>query len=643
MKFLTSIFIIFLLTSYSIIAKEIPIEHFAKNADFINIKISPNGEHYAFTFRDNTQVNLAVMRKSDKKILGVFEFGEWKQVIDFHWGNDERVLMEVEKRVGFLDERGSFKSLYAGNINGKKKIQLIKIENYWYSILSTLKDDPKNILITKNYNTEDGKSKPTKLNIYNGRQVYTGDVPAINARSLVSTKSGDVRFAVEFETNDDNVDLIKYKIAYKNPDNNDWSSLTLDGLEGKPGATFTPLAVSPNKKYAYISSNVSTKTNSLLRVDLSNGIYKIVSQNERVDLGGLIYAEDGTPLAAVYDDGYTTLDFLGTGHPEEQTYKSLLNSFPDSKVSLTSYTADKQFVTLFVRNDINPGDFYLFNLKDKTAEFVASTMEWINPKNMAEMRPISYTARDGVTIHGYLTVPKDSDGKNLPLIMHPHGGPHGPRDDWGYDRHVQLMASRGYAVLQTNFRGSGGYGYEFQQMGYRKWGTEMQDDLTDGVKWAINEGIANADKVCIFGGSYGGYASLMSVTREPDLYKCALGYVGVYDLKVMKTAGDIPRTKSGKSFLKRVLGTDSKQLEAHSPSYNVDKIKAALFIVHGSEDVRVPMEQYYSLTNALDKAEIEYESMVKPEGHGYTQPKNAIEFFEKAEVFFDKHIGSASN
>lgn len=252
--------------------------------------------------------------------------------------------------------------------------------------------------------------------------------------------------------------------------------------------------------------------------------------------------------------------------------------------------------------------------------------------------PFKIKARDGVELNGYLTIPKGAADKNLPAIVYLHGGPHGPRDLWQYNPETQYMASLGYAVLQVNFRGSGGYGSEFQKSGYKKWGREMQDDVTDATYWAINEGIIDKDKICIYGGSYGGYTTLMGVIREPDLYKCAIGYVGVYSIPEMKESGDIPTRESGRKYLDMVHGTDMEDMQARSPSFNVDKIKAKLFIAHGEDDVRVPMEQYEALTSALDKIGYPYESMVRDEGHGFHQPKNISDFYTKMAEFFAESL-----
>lgn len=226
------------------------------------------------------------------------------------------------------------------------------------------------------------------------------------------------------------------------------------------------------------------------------------------------------------------------------------------------------------------------------------------------------------------------------MVVMPHGGPHGPYDEWGYDPDVQLLASNGYAVLQVNFRGSGGYGQDFEAMGYQKWGREMQDDITDATLWAINERIADPDRICIAGASYGGYASLMAVVREPDLYQCAIPIAGVYSLPMMRKKGDYRRNRRASNvFLDDYLGRDEDDLIARSPAYHVDQIKADLFFIHGTEDVRVPIDQAEFVRDQLDDAGISYEWMERDEGHGFTQLENRRDMYEAILMFLDQHIG----
>ena len=226
------------------------------------------------------------------------------------------------------------------------------------------------------------------------------------------------------------------------------------------------------------------------------------------------------------------------------------------------------------------------------------------------------------------------------MVVLPHGGPHGIYDNWGYDSDAQFLASRGYGVLQVNYRGSGGRGRDFIESGYEEWGGKMQDDVADGVKWAIDSKLADANRICTYGASYGGYAALMQPIRYPGMYKCAIGYVGVYDLEVMKTEGDIKDRASGRRYLDRVLGTDEAKLKAWSPAQNVDKIKVPVFLVQGSVDKRVPMEQFNALKDAFKTAGTPIETMVvQGEGHGFYKPENRAELYRRMEAFLSKYIG----
>ena len=257
------------------------------------------------------------------------------------------------------------------------------------------------------------------------------------------------------------------------------------------------------------------------------------------------------------------------------------------------------------------------------------------------MRAIDVTARDGTRLHGYITIPKGSNGKNLPLIINPHGGPHGVRDEWGFNPEVQLFANRGSAVLQINYRGSGGYGNAFEKLGYRHWGDTMQDDLTDSVRWAITQGIADPNRVCIYGASYGGYAALMSVVREPGLYKCTVGYAGAYDLDVQRHDSDTSESEAGRSYLNDVFPPTVAERQQQSPVNGVARIKAAIMLVHGKKDERVPIKNMYELIDRLKAVGKAPEDVVVAdrEAHGFRDIKNNVNLYTHMLAFFDKHIG----
>ena len=330
--------------------------------------------------------------------------------------------------------------------------------------------------------------------------------------------------------------------------------------------------------------------------------------------------------------------------PEAKLLVGLMQQFPGADVQLTSSTPDGSKVVFLVSGGSDPGQFFLYDSASRKASFLFARRPWIKPEQMAAVEPISLKSRDGLALHGYLTRPSgQEDAKNLPTVVFVHGGPYGIRDHWEFDPHVQMLASRGYAVLQVNYRGSGGYGEAFEQAGFREWGGKMQDDVTDATRWAIAQGVADPKRICIFGASYGGYAALEGAVKEPELYRCAIGYVGVYDLRLMYTRGDIPQSTYGDNYLKRVLGEDESVLWDRSPIAHLDRLKAKVMLIVGGADKRVPPVQGESLRSALNKAHIEHEWIYqRTEGHGFYDEKSAQDMFGKVVAFLDRNLGAQS-
>src|SRR5690606_17223537 len=262
------------------------------------------------------------------------------------------------------------------------------------------------------------------------------------------------------------------------------------------------------------------------------------------------------PVGAWYLDGKPRLAFFD-GHSDEARMQQMLQrAFPGAWASVRSSTRDGSLRVVLVQSDVDPGSFYLFDTATANAELLVARDEQIDSTRMAPMAPIQLKARDGVALHGFMTVPPGSDGKSLPMVVMPHGGPIGIFDAWRFDADAQLLAAAGYAVLQVNFRGSGNYGRAFRQAGARQWGGTMQDDVTDATRWAIEQGHADPQRICIYGASYGAYAALMGVVREPDLYRCAIGYVGVYDLPMM-VRDDLEHSRSTATWLREWVGSDT--------------------------------------------------------------------------------------
>ncbi|MBL9202263.1 MAG: S9 family peptidase [Opitutaceae bacterium] len=318
----------------------------------------------------------------------------------------------------------------------------------------------------------------------------------------------------------------------------------------------------------------------------------------------------------------------------------LAATFTGCELNYVSRSLDGSVMIIVVRHDREPGVFYVLDQKAGSLTQFKRIRD-IDPARLNPMKPIRYQARDGLEVHGYLTLPRGAEGKKVPLIMHPHGGPFGVRDSWGFDPDVQFLASRGYAVLQANYRGSGGYGRDFINKGRHQWGRAMQDDLTDAVQWAIAQGIADPKRIAIYGASYGGYASLAGAMLTPDLYACAVNYVGASDLELTfwRRGEDAWRDADEFNYRTEWVGPTRVWRDATSPILLVDRLKIPTLHAYGAEDPRVVINHWTRLEPLLKKHGKDYQSIVEgKQGHGFRNENESISFAVALERFLDAHL-----
>ncbi|MCA1714799.1 MAG: S9 family peptidase, partial [Gammaproteobacteria bacterium] len=472
-----------------------------------------------------------------------------------------------------------------------------------------------------------------KMDVYSGRRTPVVRVPVRRAR-FVTDNNGVVRFAIGADTDN------SVKLYYRAGDGSDWKLINDEASSGRIEAA---LGFSADNRTAYLQVEHANGPDAIVAMDVASGTRKEILRDNDTDPYGIIY-QPGTsvPVGAVFMDGKPRTEFFDKANPTARLYRSLEAAFAGEAPVITSSSVDGKLTLVQTDSDRNPGDFYVFDTIAKKADHLIARRDWFDPEKMAATRPISFDARDGMRIHGYLTLPPGSDGKRLPMVVNPHGGPFTDFDTWGFGSEPQLLAAAGYAVLQVNFRGSPGYGRAFSQAGAREWGGKMQDDLTDATRWAIQQGIADGGRICIYGASYGAYASLMGVAKEPALYKCAVGYVGVYDLPTMYTHGDTPQSGSGKTYLREWLG-ERETLAAVSPNRIADRIKVPVFLAAGGEDERAPIEHSKMMERALIKAGVPVETLYyDTEGHGFYQEKHRREYYTRLLAFLARHIGGQS-
>jgi dipeptidyl aminopeptidase/acylaminoacyl peptidase len=376
----------------------------------------------------------------------------------------------------------------------------------------------------------------------------------------------------------------------------------------------------------------------LFSLDLETHKVEKLYGHAEVDIDRLVRGEDGRSIVGVrvYTDR-PEYHWLVPDDPVAVVIQALQRSVPGQSVSLTSLSRDGRRGIAFVSSDVNPGHYFIIDTETMQTEHFAPARRWIDAALMRPKEPIALSARDGLPLRGYITQPA-GEGPH-PLVVLPHGGPHQVRDDWAFDPEVQLLASRGYAVLQVNFRGSSGYGMDFEAAGYREWGGRIQDDIADATRWAVAEGIAEEGRICIYGSSFGGYSALMSAVREPGLYQCVVAFAGVYDLELMFSSGDIPRSRLGRTYLDEVLGRNTSLLRENSPVNHAERLEAPVLLIHGRDDWRADVSHARSMKAALEKAQKPHEWLeLRREGHGIYDDDLRKETYERILAFLGQHL-----
>ncbi len=482
-------------------------------------------------------------------------------------------------------------------------------------IISMNKDNPAYFSLYR-LNINDGSLKM----LYENKDGFTNFLFDNNSQLCVAEKSDGINFEYYYRKNN-NQKFTKIK-SYQNQ------------------GTFSILMFGEDNRTGYAISSIGSDTEALVEVDIPTGeIKKEIFKHPNVDLYSLIGGTDYATIGGVmfYTDK-PKVKFMDT--KLEAVYQKISALVPANDfISIGSYNYDFTKFVLVTSSDVNKGKYYIYDYVKNKLDLLMD-LNNIPVDYNAKMTPVSYLSRDGNTIHGYLTLPKNVEPKNLPVIINPHGGPW-LRDYWGYNPEVQMFANRGYAVLQMNFRGSTGYGKNFVDLGDKQWGLNMQNDITDGVNWLINLGIADKNRIAIYGASYGGYAALSGLVSTPDLYAAAVDYVGVSNLfTFMNTIPEYWEAQRN-MFYKRVGNpeTDKEQFEKTSPSLNADKIKKPVFIAQGANDPRVNIAESEQMVAALKKNNVPYEYMVKEnEGHGFTKYDNQLEFYTRMLAFLDKYV-----
>lgn len=607
------------------------VEDYFKRPSKFAFQFSPDGKYVSYKERqENGKVHVFIKDTESDKITMAIEEKE-ELIRGYNWANNKRLIYSMDKGG---DENYH---LFAVDIDGKNQKELTPFDGVRVSILSTLKDQKDHMIISMNKENLQ-IFEPYKINIVNGEyeKLFTNDDPENPIQSYDFDKEGKLR-AYTKQNNGTEYDLY-YQLNGKFE-----KIITTNWKDNFYIIDFDYTTENPHD--AYVLTNLESNTDEIVSYNFElKSIVKPIFSNETFDAGGI-----GVSRKRNYEIDYYY--YNGEKYhiiPVSKTAKALNDKFKDQfdhkDFYISSKTDDEDKYLLYVTSDRLYGKYYTYDVETDVFKEVIDLMPQLYEEDMAEMRSISFKSRDGLTIYAYLTVPKAAEeGEKVPMIVNPHGGPYGPRDSWGFNPETQLFASRGYATLQVNYRGSGGYGKEFYLAGNKQIGRKMLDDLEDAVEYVKSLGLIDESKIAIYGGSYGGLATLGSLVKTPDLYTCGVDYVGVSNLFTFFKS--FP--PYWKPYLKQVYEQwydendpeDQKIMREVSPALNVDKITKPLFVVQGANDPRVNIDESDQVVANLRERGINTPYMVKyDEGHGFGREENRIELYQCMMGFFAQHL-----
>tara|TARA_B110000977_G_C11057731_1_gene484779 strand:+ start:391 stop:2382 length:1992 start_codon:yes stop_codon:yes gene_type:complete len=612
------------------------VEDYFKKPEQSSFQFSPDGNYFSFRQRDeNGKSHVYVKNTDTDKINLAIEEGE-DLIRGYGWANNSRLI--------YLKDKGGDENyhIYAADIDGKNSMDLTPFDGVKANFSNLLKDQRDFVIVDLNKNNPE-IFEPYKLNIVSGEltQLYKNEDASNPISGYTFDKDGNLKGYTQQEG------ATNYSLYYRLGENEPFKKmLTTTWQDNFYIAGFDYASGNPHQ--AYVISNLESNTDELILYDFeTNKEIKKVFSNPTFDVGGMSRSK----LRNYEIDYYYFNGEKSTTIPVSDAYKKMhkkfQNKFGDKEFNISSVTDKEDKYLIYVTSDKLYGKYFTYDVNEDAFKEIMDLMPQLEEDNMAAMRSLKFKTRDGLTIYAYLTLPNTTlTGAKVPLIVNPHGGPYGPRDSWGFNPESQLFASRGYATLQINYRGSGGYGKEFYLAGNKQIGRKMLNDLEDGVAYVKTLGLIDDSKIAIYGASYGGLATLGSLVKTPDLYTCGVDYVGVSNLFTF--------FKSFPPYWKPYLGQvyeqwydenskeDQEIMKKVSPALNVDKMKKPLFVIQGANDPRVNIDESDQVVLNLRKRGFDVPYMVKyDEGHGFGKEHNKIELYKSMMGFFAKHLKGA--
>ncbi|ANN71659.1 peptidase [Bordetella bronchialis] len=609
--------------------RQYPLKDFFRNPERGFFRLSDDGNMIAFMRPVSVDGQPPRMNIYVQSLQGATPVGEPRKITNESARDISSYVWKGSDTILYAKDFGGDENYHvvAVNVHSGKVLDLTPYDQVRAGIEDDLEDDPDHILV--GHNQRDPQVFDVyRVNVRTGDSVRVAENPG-NVVGWQTDHAGKVRAAITS-------DGLNTTLLYRDDEEQPFRPLITTDYR----THVSPILFTFDDKQLYALSNRGRDTLALVRIDPSQpDAEEMLFDPRRADLGGVGYSRRRKVLTvATYETDKPQRKFFDM--QIEGIYRKLADRLQGYEFALQGQTRDEDKFIVAAYNDRTPGSRYVYDVKSDTLVKLADINPALPEQDMAPVQAISFQSRDGLTLHGYLTLPLGREPRNLPIIVNPHGGPWA-RDSWGYNAEAQFLANRGFGVLQINFRGSTGYGRKFWEASFGQWGLAMQDDITDGVQWLIAQGIADPKRIGIYGGSYGGYATLAGITFTPDLYAAAVDYVGVSNLfTFMNTIP--PYWKPLLEKMYDMVGhpeKDKERLAATSPALHVDRIKTPLLIAQGAKDPRVNKAESDQVVEALRARGVEVEYMVKDnEGHGFHNDENKFEFYEAMERFFSEHL-----
>ena len=615
----------------------VPIEAFTTTDNLSSPRISPNGEYLAVVADlGNDNHAIVVYRIDGMKQTALLKLPRYQVPVDMYWSSEKRLLVEKGRLFGSYEKPYATGEIIATDFDGGNQRYVFGYEvktagiDRGFGFVEGLPAVRNGHFYMRYVSQGSTRSQLYDMDADHDSHRLVADI-GVKDMKFVLDPSGIPRFAFGEPTYDN------YLLYLADAEGRNWKP----SAANVPGTRFVPLAFSADGKEAFATYSANGGPVSLVRSDLAGGNRRTLAGDAFGSVGEVEWDAAQQPFAATLGNGKPRMVYFDENSIDALEHAKLASLFPGHYVTYVNHTSDGSASLLYVYSDRDPGTWYLYDRANSAVKPLLAMRTGIDPSRMGERRYIRFKAGDGLELDGYLTLPAGVQAPDkLPMVLLPHGGPHAAGDNWAYDNDAQFLASRGYLVLQVNYRGTLGRGGNFEAAGYRNWGTRVQDDLIDGVRWAIAQGYADAKRICSFGGSFGAYSAMMVAARAPGLLQCAAGISGLYDLEAFAKDSDTSDSNYGKSYITRVLGSDRNEWRTNSPVALADRIKVPVFLAHGEVDERTPYAQALRMKKALAAAGNAPEWMSVPgEGHGFYKDANNVAFYKRLEAFLAKHIG----